>query len=47
MRGPHPADTPPRVGNYLTARVGNYLTDNPLNLGKSVTADTDFLGAVF
>ena len=39
-RGPHQADTPPRVGNYVTARVGNYVTDNPSNLGKYVTADT-------
>ena len=38
-RGPHQADTPPRVGNYVTARVGNYVTDNPSNLGKYVTAD--------
>lgn len=39
-RGPHQADTPPRVGNYVTARVGNYVTDNPSNLGKYVTADS-------
>ena len=26
-------------GNYLTARVGNYVTDNPSDLGNSVTAD--------
>jgi hypothetical protein len=29
VRGPHPADTPPRVRNYLTAGVGNSVTDNP------------------
>ena len=40
-RGPHQADTPPRVGNYVTARVGNYVTDNPSNLGKYVTADIE------
>ena len=33
------ADRPPRVGNQLTARVGNSVTDNPLKLGKNVTAD--------
>lgn len=38
-RGPHQADTPPRVGNYVTARVGNYVTDNPSHLGNYVTAD--------
>ena len=43
-RGPHQADTPPRVGNYVTARVGNYVTDNPSNLGKYVTADTKIAG---
>jgi hypothetical protein len=32
QRGPHRADTPPRMGNYVT--------DNPSNLGKYVTADT-------
>lgn len=45
-RGPHQADTPPRVGNYVTARVGNYVTDNPSNLGKYVTADTHDARAV-
>ena len=40
LRGPHRADTPPRVGNYVTAEVGNNVTDNPSNLGKYVTADT-------
>ena len=39
QRGPHRADTPPRVGNYVTAGVGNSVTDNPSNLGKYVTAD--------
>ena len=45
----HRADTPPRVGNYVTARVGNYVTDNPSNLGNYVTADTrmsQFLAAI-
>ena len=46
-RGPHQADTPPRVGNYVTARVGNYVTDNPSNLGKYVTADTYHTKAEF
>jgi len=40
VRGPHPADTPPRVGNYLTIKVGNSVTDNPSNLGNYLTADT-------
>ncbi|AUS52660.1 Uncharacterised protein [Mycobacterium tuberculosis] len=31
------------VGNYVTAGVGNYVTDNPSNLGKYVTADTQVL----
>jgi hypothetical protein len=30
------------VGNYVTAGVGNYVTDNPSNLGKYVTADTQY-----
>ncbi|WP_215489515.1 hypothetical protein, partial [Mycobacterium tuberculosis] len=43
QQGPHRADTPPMVGNYVTAGVGNYVTDNPSNLGKYVTADTQVL----
>ncbi|WP_229481060.1 TetR-like C-terminal domain-containing protein, partial [Mycolicibacterium mageritense] len=43
QRGPHRADTPPRVGNYVTAGVGNYMTDNPSNLGKYVTADNNVM----
>jgi hypothetical protein len=28
------------VGNYVSADLGNYVSDNRLNLGNSVSADT-------
>jgi hypothetical protein len=29
------------VRNYVSGNLGNYVSDNPLNLGKSVSADKD------
>lgn len=34
-------DTPStQLGNYVSATLGNYVSENRLNLGKSVSADT-------